>query len=492
LTRTHKTFLALLALICIAVFFLCSCGAVAEEYGQPISTTTTTVPTGLGGLGTASACPGGSTAVTTGSVPSSFATNTNYCFASGTYANFNKTIASGDGWYGQGAAILNGEGAQQDGISGSGNNITIDGFTITDYTYNCSSAQYECQVLNAGSIWLSSGTNIDINNNTFSADYQGGYQGTNPIFLGGNDPPGQYDQVATYKTVQNSEIEHNLFNGMGLGGPVVQDATNVTVGYNEVENSDEENMDTEAIIGAIGKFALTADITVTGNYLTDNPENGIWFDVYDTDEIVTNNVIEDSSTQEAAQDGVMIEISGNAVITGNLIQNVGYSDSNTGNHGAAVRISSSGSCAPSLAGAPVYSQCGQYNTDNAMPGPPSITISGNTFTNDLEDVALYDGHEQNSTTPDEVNNVNVTGNTFNATTEAGYVVNPEVTYTGPTESDVDVTAITTEQSVSFSNNTYNIQSANQHVFSGTTWSNWKGEGFDTSGSTCEIVGVGAC
>jgi hypothetical protein len=440
--------------------------------------------------------------VSPSSIPS-FSANTNYCFAPGTYSGFSHSIPTGDGWYGQGNAILDGGFASSEAIynGGTASNVTIDGFTIQRYDYNCSSATYECNwPTTAYAINIQYGTNITVSDNTLTQLYDGGWLGDGGIALGGNASPCTFPSGITsvaigancYTYVENSTISHNVLNGIGLSGPAIGSGYNNSVNYNVVENTDEEGMDTEANIAAVGKFALVVKTNVIGNYISNNRENGIWFDVFDGDEIIENNTCVGTTTQQAAQSCIFLEETANAVVSNNTISNVGYSDANVpggNNPGAAIRVSSSGAANDSTS--MVYGLGGPN-----MPGPESITISNNTLSNNLEGVTLFDGHSTCSGAC-PVNNVNVTGNTITATTTAAYSSScASGSYCGPTESDALVEVATSpEHNVTFSGNTLYLNSGKTAGFglSGVlSWASWKGDGFDTSGSTCALIGGGSC
>jgi hypothetical protein len=473
------------------------------SYGQ------TSTPPGTAGLGTPLACPSGAVPVTNNSATWNFAANTNYCFAAGTYSGFSKQIPTGDGWYGQGHAVLDGGFGTSQAIynGGTASNVTIDGFTVQHYDYTgCSGA--ECVMPTSGySVNIQYGTNITVTNNTFQDGYNGGYTAGGGVALGANGPVCPYPANITslalaancYNYITNSTISHNVFNGMVWGGPAFGDAYDVSANYNIVEGSDPGAVfDTEGYLAAFGKFSLTADATVKGNYLANNIENGIWFDVFNVDSYIENNTIVGTPTAQSAQSGIFDEISCNAVITGNNISNVGYSDANSGNWGAGVRISSSGSSTASGSG-PINSACGHVNTSGAMPGYQGEEIENNTFTNDLDDIALYDGHcDTNPCNSDSIvtdNNILISGNTFNATTEAGYLQKGDGhTYTGPNESDaVVIEAANPELNVSSNNNTFHLYRTTSFGNGGDlTFAQWKADGFDTTGSTCSLIGGGSC
>ena len=426
---------------------------------QPVTTTTpTTTPStsSSAGLGTPLACPSGSVAVSPGNVPNLNA-NTNYCFARGTYRNFSATLPSGDGWYGQGSAILDGGGSQLYSIvsNGTTSNVVIDGFTIRNYHYGCNGS--EC--VSPAAIELHSGTNVTISDNTI------GPSQTGAIDWGAGLNPGQYSSGAYSAGIDNSTITHNLITTVGYTGTKVVGGSNDTVSYNEVTRTDQFNVDTEADVAAIGKFAVDANTTVVGNYVHDNQDTAIWFDVYNTNTTIKDNTITNDRV------GIFYELSCNAVIDNNKISNVGYADAESSAYGAAIRISASGS---SLA-----APCNSYG-GSALPGPKSITVTGNTMTNDHEGITEIDGHGSNI----PVNNIAVSGNTTTGDT----------TSTGGTG---DAWLVHTDnpngQNNTFANDIYLANPSNTIFSPGQSvpWSAWTSRGFDTGGR-CSRIGGGSC
>jgi hypothetical protein len=430
-------------------------------FGQAINTTA--------GLGTPLPCPSGSVQVSQGSVPS-FQANTNYCFAMGTYGNFSATIPSGDGWYGQGKAILNGDNSQQYAIynGGSVSGVVVDGFTILDY-----STAHSTGSVSTEAVALHAGTNVTISDNTI------GPTNTGAISFGSGAPTGAYSSGAYSAGVNDSTITHNYITQIGYSGTTISGGTNDVVSYNEVNDNDTFNDNTENDIAAIGKFAVDANTQVIGNNIHDSRDTAIWFDVFDVDSTVENNTIKNMRA------GIFEELSCNAVIENNTISDVGYADSGLGDGapGAAVRISSSGSSTYSG-----ISACGGFNASGTMPGPQSITISSNTMTDNHEGISLFNGHLQygNSGPPIPDNNIYVTGNTTMADT----------TGTGTASDAWSASVSNPGYNIAYSKNIYFInplQKSGFQLTSGTTnFAGWQSSGQDTSGSTCALVGGGSC
>jgi parallel beta-helix repeat protein len=478
-------------IVCLTIF-LVGCGS-SGKFTTGQTQPPVTVPSGgTAGLGSALPCPAGSTAVTTGSIPT-FAANTNYCFAAGTYSNFSHTEASGDGWYGQGNAVLDGNGASSYIVSGSGTNIVLDGFTLKDHWQNCTAQTYNCDTgQSMYSAYFSGGNNITVSDNTFGPDWSGGYIGGGGLSFGGTGylggpgaTPGQYDSSNSWNAgPNNSLVTQNLFTNLGWGSFSASSVTNVTASYNEVRNTDEMSMNTEGDIAALGKFALVSGMQVIGNYVHNNPDTGIWFDVFDVNSTIENNTVSNN------QVGLFYEISCNALISGNTFTANGDLDAGTGNDGAGIRISSSGASNFTGTGG---SACKSFDNDGTMPGPRNITINSNTFNGNHDGIALYDGHCVNgslacgSSNPYiQDNNIIVSNNTVaSETTAAG--------------TDGDAWAVSVANpgtNQSYTGDTYTIYASHPNAFVGTggltNFATWRGQGFDSSGGSCVLTNGAAC
>jgi hypothetical protein len=229
------------------------------QFGQ----TTNTNP----GLGTFLACPSGAVQVSTGSIPS-FQPNTNYCFAKGTYSHFSTTPQTGDGFYGQGNAVLDGGSSTSQAFNSAETHIisgvTIDGFTMQNYS-DPGGQPYAVVEVNGGS-------NVTLSNNTFNDD------NTTAISFGGHDGNvpccgPEYDY-----SVQNSLVTHNVIENIGYSGINISGSWGgTTVSYNAVSNTDTERIDPEIDVAAIGKFANNDGLIVKGNTTSNNYDIGMRF-----------------------------------------------------------------------------------------------------------------------------------------------------------------------------------------------------------------------
>jgi parallel beta-helix repeat protein len=417
---------------------------------------TVTPPTGTAGLGTPEPCPAGSVAVSPGNVPS-FQANKNYCFANGTYSGFSAQILTGDGFYGQGKAVLNGNNNVEQAIYTAAPsyaitpptilNVTIDGFVVENYADPTGSSD----PTPPGAINLYGINTLTLSNNSVGSVSEVGIQ------IGGYQCCA-YNQDVYGTGLTNGTITHNRVQNTGFSGLSVNGASNVSVTYNEVSGANTWNANKEESVAGLGKFDSDTGVTVSNNNVHDNNSHGIWFDVYDSNNTIENNQVGPNNIA-----GIFYEISYNAVISGNTIIDNGAQDANDGiaAPGAGIRISSSGA-------------------GSGYPGPQSITVSNNTLSGNHEGITMWDGHG----TDLPVNHVHVTGNTTTGdTTAAGTDSDAWLIYTQETG-----------QGNSWSNNSY-IANPAKIIFSdpgNTNFAGWKAAGMDTSGSTCKTTSGGSC
>jgi parallel beta-helix repeat protein len=274
---------------------------------------------GTAGVGTPLPCPAGAVPVSPGEAPP-VRPNTAYCFGAGTWNGLSIVPQDGDGFYGGGHAVLDGDGEQSAFISGGAvSDMTIDGFTITGY-FSGSNFQPP------GTIELRSGNNDDISNNNITGDRLSGIETAGGAALG--------DYSAG---VNNSTITHNTLSNIGYSGMTVSGSTNMTVSYNDVSSTDTEGSDHEDDVAAVGKFAVDSGTKVIGNYVHNNPDHGIWFDVFDINNLVQGNRVIDNNVS-----GIFIEEAGVTLVTENTADGNGFEDIHApGNPGAGISVSSS-------------------------------------------------------------------------------------------------------------------------------------------------------
>ncbi len=283
--------------------------------------------------------------------------NTTYWLAPGThtlgtseYGQFQ--ALSGDTFIGAPGAVLNGEGINLYAFVGGTDvtDVTIEYLTIEGFV-----AGEGQSVVNQGG-----SSNWTIVYNTIE-----------------NNPDGAAVNISTNDVVTSNCLTENGeygFDGYVADGPSLAGGpTNVTITNNEISyNGAAYYPDTSCGCSGGGKFWETGGGTVTGNYVHNNYNVGIWVDTDNYGFNISDNYIADNYTE-----GIQYEASYNAVISNNTIVGNGYGPYSGGATGTfddpAVYISESGG-------------------DSRVPGPYSGTfeITGNVFTNNWGGVMLWE------------------------------------------------------------------------------------------------------
>jgi hypothetical protein len=166
---------------------------------------------------------------------------------------------------------------------------------------------------------------------------------------------------------------------------------NVTVTDNEISYNDTQNYTgkTEGCGCAGGaKFWETTGATVTGNYVHDNEDVGLWADTDNSGFDISYNDIADNYAE-----GIIYEISYNALIShNNLVGNaLGVGPTQPTTLSGAIYVSESGS-------------------DSRVPGPYGTTfaITDNTFTDNWSGVILWESSNRYCGSPDNSSSTNCT------------------------------------------------------------------------------------
>jgi hypothetical protein len=278
------------------------------------------------------------------------AANTTYWFAPGTHTIGSSQFAQfqpdqGDTFIGAPGAILSGQGENDYAFVSDATGVTVEYLTIEDFVAPESE----------GVVNQNSATGWTIENNTIE-----------------DNPDGAGAMLGTNDVLTNNCLTENGqygFQSYAAGaGP-----SNVTVTDNEISYNDTANYEaSDPGCGCTGgaKFWLTTGATVTGNYVHDNESVGLWADTDNSGFDISDNYISNNYGE-----GIIYEISYNALISGNtFVKNgLGSGPSNPGFPTPAIYISESGG-------------------DSRVPGPysGSLTISGNTFTDNYSGVILWE------------------------------------------------------------------------------------------------------
>jgi hypothetical protein len=453
--------------------------------------------------------------------------NTTYFFATGTHTlgtgQFDQIDpGTGDTYVGASGAILSGQGDNAGAFEGTATGVTIEYLTIEDFHPPGSQ----------GAVNHDSGEGWTIENDTIQDNLPGAglMVGTNNVVTGNC-------------LTENGEYGFNAYSSNNTsaltGGP-----SNIIMVANEISFNNTCNWEAEGSFPITspagcagsgqnsscgcaggGKFWEVDGATVTGNYVLDNYDVGLWAD--------TNNIgfnVSDNTIQGNFSIGFQYEVSYNANISDNtFINNAwGAGASNPGFPEGAIYLSESGG-------------------DSSVPGYSSglLTISDNTFTNNWSGVVLWESADRfcgspnnssssactlvdpavaNLNTCDQTNltgatpsqtpnyytmcrwktqNVKVSGNTFNFTKSAipgclgstnscgenaifsQYGTSPSWS---PYQGTVIETAITTTRGNLFSDNTYTGGWSYMYADQANvlTFSQWQATGQDAAASGSQL------
>jgi hypothetical protein len=303
---------------------------------------------GTAPTGAVTVSPGASTLQT---AISGHPAGTTYYLSAGTYS-ISSSIdpQNGDTFIGAPGAIVDGSGTQPVafGLNDHATNVTIKYLTI----------QHFAGPQNNGIINQGQGASWTIEYNTVqnNPDTAGGANG---IEIGDSD-------VVKYNCIKGTAQT-------GLGGV---DAKNFVVDHNEVSGNGV-GYEAKHNCGCSGgmKFFTSTNGTITNNWIHDNGSVGLWVDTNNSFYLIDGNVIENSEAE-----GIMYEISYNAVIRNNVLRGNGI----TGNASTAdfpepaIYVSESGGFD---AGSAVV--LGGVDTNGVL------LITGNTFVDNADGVALY-------------------------------------------------------------------------------------------------------
>ena len=257
--------------------------------------------------------------------------------------------ADGDTFIGAPGAILDGGRNNLYAFTGQATNVTIEYLTIQNFGPPGSNQ-------GAGVVNHDSGSNWTIQYNTITNSAGAG------LFLGSNN-------VARYNCLSdNGEYGFQVYgNATGAFG-----VSNVVMNHNEITGNNTWNWEAKdpgCGCSGGGKFWNATGVTVTNNWSHANHGPGFWADTDDNDFEFENNLIEKNDDE-----GIMYEISYNATIENNTFNDNGLvaGPTNPGFPTGAIYLSESGG-------------------DSRVPARySSITITGNTFTNNWAGVILWE------------------------------------------------------------------------------------------------------
>jgi parallel beta-helix repeat protein len=243
---------------------------------------------------------------------------TAFCIA-GVY-NWTLTPKNGDQFYG---GTLDGNHTTQFAFVGAAANVTISQLEVRNY----SAANQQGAIAAVGTGWTLDRLNVHDNGST--AGGAGSTGGHGWKILGGRYWNNRQEGIAggvnsggeqQGTTVDGTEIDHNNFT-------------------DDTYTAANHNCDDEA-----GGFKwVGSGNTIRNSYVHDNACRGLWADVNANNSTIVNNRIVDNWA-----DGIMVEISGAATVTGNTVTGNGFREFNAGTgscswaYGAGIFISTSG------------------------------------------------------------------------------------------------------------------------------------------------------
>jgi nitrous oxidase accessory protein NosD len=221
----------------------------------------------------------------------------------------------GDTFTGGPGAVLDGQGRNRYAFTQGAKDVTIEYLTIQNFGTGADNQ-------NEGVVNHDSGEGWVITHNTITHNAGAG------VVLGSNDV------VHANCLTQNGQYGFNAVSQSGV--------RNIAITDNEISFNDTYDWEAkQAGCGCAGggKFWDTNGAVVTGNYVHDNRDAGLWADTNDVGFNISNNYISNNFAE-----GIVYEISYNALISHNvLVRNaLGVGPTNPGFPDGAIYISESG------------------------------------------------------------------------------------------------------------------------------------------------------
>jgi parallel beta-helix repeat protein len=263
---------------------------------------------------------------------------TRFCL-SGTH-NWTLTPKSGDKIIGDGTAVLDGRNSTQYAVISAANqtNVTLSNFEVRNYTIKMDGQGAIRNEDRSASGWVLNNLNAHDNGSFDGSNWNGAGAdlGVNWLVKGGRYHDNRQEGLAGGDLIQNTtvdgaEIDHNDF------------------------TDDSHTTRSHSCGDEAGGFKLVADnVTIENSYVHDNACSGLWSDLSSNNLTITNNLLVNNWEQ-----GVVLEISGAATISHNVVVGNGFHMQNANNHG----------CGWGWGGGITLSTSGQTHTSN---GPIDI------------------------------------------------------------------------------------------------------------------------
>jgi hypothetical protein len=209
-----------------------------------------------------------------------------YWIKAGTHSNQSITPQSGDVYWAEAGAIMDGTGTTSKAISGTADNVTIRNLEVKNYTSPFSSGAIQGD-WNASTGWLVE--QCDLHDMTLGA--------------------GLY--VTDSITVRYNHIHHN--GQIGLLGKANNTAGQAVIYGNEIDHNNTNNNDINNEAGGL-KILQSTNVWFHDNYVHDNTGVGIWFDGSNVTPLVEHN-----RTINNTASGIMSELSYGGTIRYNTV-----------------------------------------------------------------------------------------------------------------------------------------------------------------------------
>ena len=337
-----------------------------------------------GSVGTTSSCTG--VALTNGqSDINSHGPNTTFCL-SGVHNNWSLVPQSGDQFIGDGTAVLDGTNTTQFAFQGSASNVVLDHLEIRNYIPNVQQAA----IAATGSGWTLRSLQVHDNGTICPTAAAGTTCGS------GTGPGGTYggdgSSLGNGWHITGGRYYNNRDNGLAGNG------TNTVVDGAEVDHNNfiddtytKPNITCDFEAGGIKSVAN--GLTVTNSNIHDNACRGLWTYINADGTTFTNNTVTNNW-----EEGIMIEISGAATISGNTVSGNGFKTA----------FSHFNGCSDRLGSGIFISTAGKTATSN---GP--ILIYGNTVSGNCSAITGADDNRGGSY---ELANINIHDNNLIAST----------------------------------------------------------------------------
>lgn len=202
--------------------------------------------------------------------------------------------------------VLDGGGTTHYAFEGSAANVTLDGLEVRNYA----PANQQGAIAAVGSGWVLKNLQVHDNGVTGNGEKWGG--SVQPTGGGGGSTLGDHWQFLGGRFYNNRQ--------WGLGGNgtgTVLDG--VEIDHNNFADDTYQRRNIDCDFEAGGLKWVNDNLTIKNSSVHDNACRGIWADITGNQATITGNHVYNNWA-----DGIMIEISSGATITGNLVTGNGY------------------------------------------------------------------------------------------------------------------------------------------------------------------------